>query len=427
MNPSSSPVEIEAGFGRRDITPEGAIPLNESHWAGLSKGVHSPLYARAAAFRSQGRAAILLSCDVIVILRGLAEEFRQEIARATGVPPASILVAATQNHASPKTMPEDEKDVKWFESRALQGWFAKWKAGAVGAALDAFEDLSPARLAFGTGRVDGLAGNRRPLRADGRAVMTWYRPAPESIADPGVEDPTMRIVRVDRASSQAVRGVLLNFACHPNVLWTTELIASDFPGRACQILEDALGPDAIPVYFTGCCGNIDPFKYMRVPKNAYTAPEAFQPGAPVHLCVPESDRFGNMLGGEALKVVEGLECRAEEGAIRAASISVNGAPRPGMKADDAFEVQAISVGQRLAFVGIPGEPFLEVELAIRSASRFAVTFVCGQANGYSGYMPTRVAYQQGGYETGNSWTLYGPGIGEQVVEASLAALRACGG
>ncbi|MBI2192418.1 MAG: hypothetical protein HYU36_10580 [Planctomycetes bacterium] len=423
MSPQPSLPEIQAGFARIEITPEGPITLNESHWCGLSRGVHSPLYARAAAFRSGGRAAVLVSCDVIALLRDRAGEFRQAIAGATGVPPEAVLVAATQNHASPKTMPEDDKDRRWTENTALQTWFERWKAGTIEAARDAVRGLAPARFAFGLGNAPGIAGNRRPLRGDGRAVMTWYRPDADSIADPGVEDPSVRLVRVDAAEG-GVRSILMNFACHPNVLWTTEVIASDFPGRACAILESAFGGRAVPVYFTGCCGNIDPFKYMRVPKNAYVAPEAFQPGSPVHLCLHESDRFGNMLGGEALRVAEGLDPAPLHGPVRWASVRFHGTLREGMKFDTEVEIQAMAVGHHLAFVGIPGEPFLEIELAIRSLSSFPTTFVCGQANGYSGYMPTRAAYAQGGYETGNSWTLFGPGIGEQVVEASLAALQA---
>jgi hypothetical protein len=411
------------GLGRRDITPDEPVPLNESGWCDISKGVHSPLFARAVAFGQDDRTAILVSCDVIALSNDLAKALRAAISAAARVPTEFIMVAATQNHASPKILPADETDTKGLDSPALSRWLDRFKAEVVQCAQDAVSGLKPACLGMGRGEVRGIAGNRRPLRADGTAVMTWYRPAPESIVEPGFEDPTLEVVRIADDASGVLRGVLMNFACHPNTLWTTELIASDFPGRACKVLELTLGEQAIPVYFNGLCGNIDPFKYMRVPKNAFTAPEAFEPGAPVHLCLAESLRFGNMLGGEALKVAEGLATEPVTGPIRAASVRFAGQLRPGMSFDPSVEAQAIAVGENLAFVGIPGEPFAEIQRDIKAQSPFRTTFTCGHANGFAGYIPTAEAYRQGGYETGNPWTKFGPGIGEQVREAALEALK----
>jgi len=414
---------LSAGFGRSDLTPEEPVPLNESHWCDISKGVHSPLYARSVAFRSGGEAAVLVSCDVIALSRELATSLRTEISDATGAPLGSILIVATQNHASPETIPAEDGDTEGLDSPALERWRTKLRRGVVESARQAVEALRPARVACGRGEVQGVAGNRRPLRADGRAVMTWYRPDPSSIVEPGFEDPSLLVAKVVDESSRAPIGVVANFACHPNTLWTTELIASDFPGRACEVLEDILGGATTAVFLNGLCGNIDPFKYMQVPQDAFTAPGAFEPGAPVHLCLEESRRFGDLIGDEALRVVQSLEAGPVSGRIRPASVEFAGPLREGMSFDRKVEVQAIGIGEGLAFVGIPGEPFVEIQRDLRAASPFPFTFVCGHANGFSGYMPTREAYEQGGYETGNPWTKFGPGIGEQVQEAALDALR----
>ena len=415
-------MSLRAGFSRRDITPTEAVPLNESHWCGLSQGVLSPLFVRAVAFHGTEGAAIVISCDVIALEAELVTEIRAAVAQRTGVSEGSILIAATQNHSSPKIIPAEEGDQTGFDSPALIGWHCTLKNEIIEAGTEAFSRLTSVHIGYATGRVPGVAGNRRPLRANGTAVMTWYRPDPDEIAEPGVEDDTIRIVLVNDAASDDTRGVLMNFACHPNVLWTTERISSDFPGRACQVLEEALNP-CVPVYFTGACGNIDPFKYMRVPKNAYVAPDAFEPGAPVDLCIDESDRFGNLLSDEVLKVTRQMTSTQLDGNVRSATVHITGELREGVHFPDEVEIQAISVGEQLAFVGVPGEPFLEIELDIRSRSPFEFTFVCGQANGFSGYMPTRIAYGQGGYEVGNSWTKFGPGIGESVADAAIEALQ----
>jgi neutral ceramidase len=61
-------------------------------------------------------------------------------------------------------------------------------------------------------------------------------------------------------------------------------------------------------------------------------------------------------------------------------------------------VQVLAIGDA-ALVGIPGELFVEFGLEIKQRSPFAHTYVAGLANGCVGYLPTRRAFQAGGYET----------------------------
>ena len=99
--------------------------------------------------------------------------------------------------------------------------------------------MSPARIGFGSGAVEGIAGNRRPVLRDGRTKMIWYRPDPAEIVDWGVECPAVEVARID-AENGSPLAVLLHFTCHPNVLWTTRMIHPDFPGAACERIRAAL-------------------------------------------------------------------------------------------------------------------------------------------------------------------------------------------
>src|ERR1700724_3808342 len=74
----------------------------------------------------------------------------------------------------------------------------------------------------------------------------------------------------------------------------------------------------------------------------------------------------------------------------------------------------------LAFVGIPGELFVELGLALKANSHFARTFVAGYCNDLIGYIPTRAAYPEGGYEVDTA--RIASGSGETIVESALAAL-----
>jgi hypothetical protein len=84
------------------------------------------------------------------------------------------------------------------------------------------------------------------------------------------------------------------------------------------------------------------------------------------------------------------------------------------------EIQALAVGP-VAFVGIPGELFVELGRLIRQQSPFSHTFVVELANDGIGYLPTREALQQGSYEPTSS--PLEPGAGEKIAATAIGLLK----
>jgi len=84
------------------------------------------------------------------------------------------------------------------------------------------------------------------------------------------------------------------------------------------------------------------------------------------------------------------------------------------------EVQALAIGDDLAIVGLPGEIFADLGLDLRARSPFPYTLVLGLANEAIGYVPSRHAYAEGGYEPTSSRLQ--PGGGERLVAEALALL-----
>ena len=83
-----------------------------------------------------------------------------------------------------------------------------------------------------------------------------------------------------------------------------------------------------------------------------------------------------------------------------------------------YEIQVLRVGDA-AIVGLPGEPFVEGQLAIKTASPAPFVHVAHMASHYIGYVPTRDAYARDGHETNADvtyWAKLAPGALETVVE-----------
>ena len=87
------------------------------------------------------------------------------------------------------------------------------------------------------------------------------------------------------------------------------------------------------------------------------------------------------------------------------------------------EVQVITLGNEFAWVGLPGEMFVELGLALKAASHFQHTMVHTLANGSIGYVPNRRAYPEGAREA--LATRCAPGSGERLIEAATRLLIEC--
>ena len=73
---------------------------------------------------------------------------------------------------------------------------------------------------------------------------------------------------------------------------------------------------------------------------------------------------------------------------------------------------------------LPGEPFVEIGLAVTAASPFPVTAVVGYAEEYIGYIPTDRAFDNRGYETGpGRWSRCAAGAEAAMRGAAIELLR----
>ena len=84
-------------------------------------------------------------------------------------------------------------------------------------------------------------------------------------------------------------------------------------------------------------------------------------------------------------------------------------------------MQAFKITDDFAIVGLPGEVFVELGLAIKAGSPFKTTLVIELTNSHIAYVPTREAFAEGSYETINS--RLAPGGGEMMVESAIRLLK----
>ena len=84
-------------------------------------------------------------------------------------------------------------------------------------------------------------------------------------------------------------------------------------------------------------------------------------------------------------------------------------------------MQALRLGN-LALASAPAEIFTENGALVKRESPIEDTFFLGYTNGSIGYVPTRGAYREGGYEVTHACQV-DPDAGDIINRACLQALR----
>jgi neutral ceramidase len=396
-----------------------------------ARGVHDDLYARALVLEDGERRAALILCDLCEIDPPAVRRIRRRVEQAAGLPPASVMVAATHTHAAPATfgLYSTPPDPRWLE---------RLDRGAASAAAEACANLAPAAIAVGHGREASIGRNRR--HAGGPA------------------DATVTVVHCERAA--AAPASLVHYACHPTVLGPDNLLLSrDFTGFTVDALERVTG--GWSAFANGACGDINvghsPDRTaLGLPTAGRTFERAEALGLRLAIEAIRALRDGRAIGGRPAarhrvvavplrRITEAearshlLECRG-----RADTLEASGAPADALAGArlerfyaetaldwarqrsgpaEAAEVQALAAGD-LAVIGLPGEFFAESGLRLRERSPFPYTVVIGYANGCLGYVPPASAFEEGGYETRLSpWSRVAPGAEAVILDAAVAVLE----
>jgi neutral ceramidase len=397
---------LRGGTSRIEITP--TLPVTLAGYGSrkeLSRGVHDPLSARAVAF-SQGRNhLVLVSIDNLGFYNGTAEPLRQAVLDACRLRPSELFLCAIHTHSAPtltlnpeKGHPNNVEHTKWLQGKLVE------------VVHSALQRLTPVQVGVGSGSSP-VGVNRREVVQDntGKTKIVLGR-NPSLLTDREVQ--VLKITRTDR---DELAGVLFAYCTHSTSLGPRNYaISGDVHGLAEQFLEKYLGAGVVTPGFAGASGNVDP--WFRILPGFNTT----------NGWIPEPILLGTMLGEEVAQILGRIQKSATSGPIKTA-IKTLQLPRKKSTDEEAsatespasFVMTAACVGD-IAFVGLGGEVFNEIGLAIKKASPFPHTFVFTHCNGAAGYVPTSLSYPEGGYEVQSS--AFAPGADDRLADEAKCML-----
>ncbi len=334
------------GIGRVEITPPVGIyaRLWGSAVHDVAEGVHQPLLATCAVFQDLkgDNEFILLTIDACLVPPDDFDDIRAALLKRFDLKPHQLMVHPSHTHSAPFTVrrhadrPGGHLIAPYLDSLpTLYG-------DVIEMARDSVED---ATLSWAYGKC-GLAFNRDSIdQGTDRDVCGLN-------VENKAED-TLLVGRITDAAGK-IRGVIVNYACHPVSLGgQNRLISPDYIGTMREVIEEE-NKDALCLFLHGPSGDL-------TPRRSYEGN------------VEAAEQNGRELGYAALSVLTSMFPVGQE--LDYQGIEESGTPLGVWKLKAKPEISTTLSGEvvdiKLPLIDLPSRADLEARLAV-ATERFEI-------------------------------------------------------
>jgi neutral ceramidase len=369
-----------------DITPQTSQWL-VGYEPRMSTGVHDRIYHRILAMDDGKTQFYLIASDLCLFSPSVYDEVVERLQNDLGIDRKNVWWTVTHTHAAPEV--GSPAMYRSLLGRSTHEWSRDYTAQVTNLLIQAVKQarahLVHARLAIGTGM--SMANiNRRAKDVDGSVSL--------GLNPDGPVDRQIGILRFDRADGSPI-AVIANYAMHGTVMSGDNLqISGDAPGVVESYVEEKIG--APMLYVNGAAGNIAPI---------YSVYHDAESG---HL-----SQFRVLLGDKILGAIHSLGPATDNVTLAVSQKTIETPVKRGLswpmelsaytRQSDAgvplvrLPARFLRINDTLIW-SAPVELFCEMAIYVRNHSPFPHTFYFGYANGWLGYLPTKKAFQEGGYE-----------------------------
>jgi neutral ceramidase len=382
----SSGGELRAGTAKISITPEdGKMP------------VHDKVYARSLVLDVDGERIAIVSVDLGVYT---SEKVVATCKERFGI--AHLVLSSSHTHSGP-----GRNYANFLEERLIQ---------VVEAAVNG---MFPARISAGHRSFPQLGFNRLVVREDGHSRESWFSDDHYTSENPeripfGPVDPEVGVIKIEDTEGRA-RAIVMNYACHADVVCQNYAISADFPGPATRKVEEAFGDKLNCLFVQGAGGNIE---------SLIISSRRTGPNDPFQTDYSTIERVGGLLAYETIKLARTLTPAArKETTIRYMNDSLKFTGRFDKNAAFDVHISTILINDDIVIATCPGEPFIQLQLDWKKKVDVAHPFLFGYTwyqGTWPNYMPDIKSAAQGGYGADQSNPkMIEVGSGETVMNKHL--------
>ncbi len=433
--PSPALAQLRVATFECDASPPVGSPMAYDP----TKAVSSPLSCRGIVILGAEKPIVLCSVDWLGIANASHTEFCERLAKAAGTTPDRVSVHTIHQHDAPRCdfSAKEYLDQVGLGDAAYDERFCRSVfLAAAQAVVGAIKQTQPVtHVGIGEAIVEKVASNRRILGDDGKVKFTRYTACrdPKIRAMPvGTIDPSLKMVSFWNGDKPVA--VLTYYATHPQSYYRTGEANPDFPGMARNDRQKETG---VPhIHFNGAGGNIGAGKWNdgskenrgvladrvalgmkqaweATTKTAVTAEDVAWKSLPVVLPAGEhlvEDKLVATLKDESLKQPERLTAAKHLAWLKRT------------KAKTPVNLSLLSIG-KTRVLHMPGELFVEYQLAAQEMDPDNFVAMAAYGEYGTGYIGTKIAYSQGGYETSERASRVSSDV-EEVLNVGMKKLLA---
>lgn len=403
-----------------DITPPIGLPIGGNIRNDYNaRGIHDNLFCNIILLENDKEVICFLGMDLLGLQYENCRFIKAEIEKKSGIKRKNIIITTTHTHSGPDVTDIFKNEMDEGCARYIEG-IANKISTSVKLLL---EKLEEATIGVTKKSIYDLSFNRRLIMQEGSMRMNWEDIEISDVdREAGPIDPLLHVIPI-YDKEEKIKVIMINFTLHPAILVGKDWLWSrDYINYLDEYLKHVLGNDIVVFFANGAEGNINHINFRD--KNQRRGFE-------------EAERIGEALGRhvvEALNNVREIEsltlrCESEiiklplrtisEDDIKKAKelLEVCSGTTPSLldgvpdeiyaseiiklsKNKNEFvetEIQVIKLGD-IVITTLPGEVFVEFGLQIKQLSGYKDTLVFGLTNDFIGYIPTQIAFVEGGYE-----------------------------
>lgn len=388
---------FRAAAAVRVITPDPLLAVSggigQPKKTVLKKG---DLFVRAVVFQKGLTKVAIVSVDNLGWSSALGDRSRSLI---KGIAPENILIGATHTHSAPDAYGFPDEKGQSNANLEYLDWCVRQIADAVN---EAERNLVPVSLKVAVGE------------ANGKIAYNYYA---EQLYDPrcGV----IQAIAESGKNKGKVVATLVNYAVHPEVIGSSQgILSPDLCGPLYDRIESKAG--GIAIFMNGAQGGM------------VTADTRLEAGGEANTW-EECIRIGNLLGDEALRIIENSEpipdpaLRCESRIVR---LPVESEMMRYILANSPIKMTSVeenTISTRLNYleigpakvVTIPGEALPNIGFFIKRKMNTKYPFLFGLTNDAFGYILTRVDFNSFKRYDYVSKTSLGEMTGEIYIDETL--------
>jgi hypothetical protein len=429
---------VKCGFYEMDITPFLGCSMPGYFHRRPAKEVFDKLYVRALVIGNEKNILAIAAVDHVGLSRIEVGLIKERVRVATGILPERILINCSHIHqGGPDTGDGIKIDEEYLNHIVYR---------TADTIILAAQRMEPSELRFGKGVLDGysfcriynMEGGGLQTNPFGMNTKSSANDARRTVLGPCRKiDKSVQVLDIRRNGN--VSAVLVNFACHCDVVGSEAAVSADYPGELRRILKERYGQDVIVLFLQGSCGNINhvdafhvnetkhPKRYLEIGRALadetikileHTEPvrseDVSAAGHDISLALRKPDKelltWSEKIIADVPDDLKAL-CDFDTDQVDLFFAKMYKAAHESEETSQPVYLQVLKIGD-IGIYASPGELFSEYGDELIVKSPFEHTIVAGYSNGLVGYIVTPECYVDGVYEARQ--TIFNPSDGGEM-------------